>query len=267
MTGKSKHSACDDLHIDIRANPGHPPLLMLNGIGSGLATLEPLVNILEHHFEIVRIDAPGTGNSPTRLVPSPFPQLATQVHELLGRLGYSKIDVLGYSWGGVLAQQLAIQHPQRIRRLVLVSTTTGATGISGPYGPLSLFSEAAEPPQAADAVRRRLIKKQLITATTFHNYLGYAYQLIILGSWTTLPQLHFIRQRTLVMNGRTDKLVPMSNARIIASLIPNSRLQFFDGGHLAIISRAGTIGEAVSTFLLPIGEDDDAYLSTTPRKG
>ena len=73
-------------------------------------------------------DAPGAGGSPTPRRPLRMPDLARLAVSLLDELGVGRADVLGYSWGGVVAQQLARDAPERVRRLVLVSTTPGLGG-------------------------------------------------------------------------------------------------------------------------------------------
>ncbi len=117
------------LRVDVRpgTDPDRPPLLLCNGIGASLELLEPFVDALDPAIEVIRFDAPGVGGSPAPPLPYPFPLLARLVGRLLDALGYRRFDVLGVSWGGGLAQQLALQNPRRCRRLVLVATATGWT--------------------------------------------------------------------------------------------------------------------------------------------
>ena len=82
---------------------------------------------------MVRFDVPGVGGSPVPKVPYNFALLARSSARLMTTLGYDRFDVLGISWGGGLAQQVAFQHPQRCRRVVLVSTATGSVMV--PAGP------------------------------------------------------------------------------------------------------------------------------------
>jgi pimeloyl-ACP methyl ester carboxylesterase len=79
--------------------------------------------------------------------------------------------------------------------------------------------------------------------------LGYLYQLLALTGWTSLPWLWRIRQPTLILMGRDDPLVPVVNGRILASLIPNSRLEIVDDGHLFIVTRADETAERIEKFL------------------
>jgi hypothetical protein len=105
-----------------------PPLLLVNGIGAGFQTWWPLARRLSQSRRLIMFDAPGAGGSPQLRWPEWMPGLARLVVELCDALGETQVDVLGYSWGGVLAQQLAHDAPQRVRRLALASTTPGLGG-------------------------------------------------------------------------------------------------------------------------------------------
>src|SRR5712672_3856793 len=113
------------IRVNIRHGSG-VPLVLCNGIGASLEVLDPLVERLDPDSTVIRFDVPGTGGSPTSVVPYGFPYLASVLGGVLYKLGIGVVDVLGISWGGALAQQFAFQNPRRCRRLVLVATTTGA---------------------------------------------------------------------------------------------------------------------------------------------
>lgn len=115
-----------DIRVNIRPGTGDgPPLLVCNGIGASLELLQPFVDAVDPRIEVIRFDVPGVGGSPTPPVPYTFTMMAALVDRLMGRLGHDRYDVLGISWGGGLAQQIAFQHRRRCRRLVLVATATG----------------------------------------------------------------------------------------------------------------------------------------------
>src|SRR5207245_10889954 len=90
----------------------------------------------------------------------------------------------------------------------------------------------------------------------------YAYQLLAGAGWTSLPFLPLIRQRTLVVAGRDDPIIPIANAHLMAALIPRARKLIHDDGHLALVTRAKELGPDLSDFLLrstPLGQ--------APRRG
>src|SRR3989454_9415585 len=120
------------LWIAIRPGDGtRTPLLLMNGIGVNLEVLQQFVDALDPAIEVIRFDVPGTGSSPAPLIPYRFSALARLVTKMLDQLGYQQVDVLGVSWGGALAQQFAFQYHGRCRRLILVSTGTGALMVPG----------------------------------------------------------------------------------------------------------------------------------------
>src|SRR5579859_77425 len=120
------------LRVATRSGNGtRTPLLLMNGIGVNLEVLQSFVDALDPAIEVIRFDVPGTGGSPPPLIPYRFSVLARLVTKMLDQLGYQQVDVLGISWGGALAQQFAFQYPRRCRRLILVSTGTGALMVPG----------------------------------------------------------------------------------------------------------------------------------------
>ncbi|HEY1076307.1 MAG TPA: alpha/beta fold hydrolase, partial [Fontimonas sp.] len=99
----------------------HTPLVLFNGIGARLELLEPFADELGD-LETIAIDVPGTGKSSLPLHPYRLWMLSLLIERVLNKLGYGRVDVLGVSWGGTLAQQFALQNPRRCRRLVLAAT-------------------------------------------------------------------------------------------------------------------------------------------------
>jgi poly(3-hydroxyalkanoate) depolymerase len=245
------------------------PLLLFNGIGANLELCFPFMEAM-HDREIVIFDVPGTGRSQMSWRPRRFSGLARLANKLLDRLGYQRVDVIGVSWGGALAQQFARQYPDRCRRLVLAATSPGAIMVPGRPSALSKMitprrylsptymqktagdiygGEARRDPRLISAHTSRIIAPQ---------FMGYVYQLVAGMGWTSIHWLHRIRQPTLVMAGADDPLVPPVNARIIAMLIPNNRLFILPGGgHLFMLHSLDKVAPVICEFL-----DSDQPLST-----
>jgi len=247
-----------DVRVGIRpGNRSGTPLLLCSGIGISFEVFDLLVDALDPALEIIRVDVPGVGGSPDRLIPYSFPELAGLLLAMLDRLGYDKVDVLGFSWGGALAQQFAVQCRERCRRLILVSTSTGMLSIPGSPEVLSrmLTPQSITVADAASLLYdevglhgdevRRLFRKTQIAASG----LGYLYQLVAMSCWTSLPFLQLIRQPTLVIGGDADPIVPVANARLLADLIPHAVLHTFAGGHLEPLASPGEFSKLISVFL------------------
>ena len=163
--------------------------------------------------------------------PLPFFGPGPVVAQMLNQLGYQQVDVLGVSWGGGLAQQFAYQYPERCRRLILVSTGTGALMVPGNPSALAKiatprrYKDPARMAQIAGEIYGGKVRKQPELARTFAetahagSRLGYLYQLLGPAGWTSVRWLHRIRQPTLILHGDEDPLVPPVNAKIMHRLI------------------------------------------------
>jgi poly(3-hydroxyalkanoate) depolymerase len=252
------------IRVNVRHGTG-VPLVLCNGIGASLEVLDPLVEQLDS--TVVRFDVPGTGGSPTSVLPYGFPYLAWVLGRVLSKLGIGVVDVLGLSWGGALAQQFAFQNPRRCRRLVLVATGTGALMV--PAHPRVLAKMAtprrfSDPDYAASiagelyggTVRAhgedvaRLYMQQLRAGSK----IGYLHQLLAGLIWTSLFALPAVRQETLIVAGTDDPIVPVVNARIMNALLPHSRLYLHSGGHIDLVHNAAELAPVIERFLREPGE-------------
>ena len=112
-------------------------------------------------IEVIRFDVPGVGGSPDPCCPTTSPCSACLVGRLLTQLGHDRFDVLGISWGGGLAQQLAFQFPRRCRRVVLVATATGCLMVPAMPWVLAQDADAAEVPrrELRPEHRRRAVRR------------------------------------------------------------------------------------------------------------
>lgn len=266
---EDRHPPVSVLGLDIRVSltPGTgtgPPLLLCNGIGASLDLLQPFVDELDHRIAVVRFDVPGVGGSPAPPVPYTFLALAWLVNRMMvHHLGHHTYDVLGISWGGGLAQQIAFQHRRRCRRLVLVATATGS--IMVPARPNTL-AKMITPRRYRDPDYARTIAAELYggilrddpdrarhllqDAERLGRTRGYVFQLLAGLGWSSIPGLPFVRQPTLVVAGRDDPLIPLVNAQLMTRLLPNSTLHEYDDGHLGLVTRAPELAAVISTFLL-----------------
>ena len=117
-----------DLMLRVARRGSGPPLLLINGIGAPIEMWEPLARRLDGR-ELITFDLPGSGQSRPPAAPMRMSGFARVVLGLLDALGQQRVDVLGYSFGGLVAQELARRAPARVRRLVLCATAAGVPSV------------------------------------------------------------------------------------------------------------------------------------------
>jgi len=259
-----RHVSVHGQRVRVAVRPGSgagTPLVLCCGLGAGLEVFQPVIDALPAEVEVIRFDVPGVGGSPTGPLPYRFGLLALGLARVLDELGYDQVDVLGFSWGGALAQQFAAQYPWRCRRLVLVSTGTGMVMVPGrPSTLIKMMGPRRfrEPDYAASiladlyggsAHRRQGDLRDALDSQSGGSLRGYLHQLAAGIGWTSLPFLKLIRQPTLVMGGEEDPIVPVTNARLLARLIPHARLHIYRGGHVELITEAAELVPVVTGFL------------------
>ena len=129
MTTKSERLVrVEGRRLLVRRSGTGPPILLLTGMGMSLATWTALLRHL-HGFECIEVAMPGSGGIVARQPVLTMPRFAALARQLLDRLDIARADVLGLSFGGLVAQQLARDAPTRVRGLVLVSTSCGLGGV------------------------------------------------------------------------------------------------------------------------------------------
>jgi pimeloyl-ACP methyl ester carboxylesterase len=214
-------------------------------------------------MELITFDAPGCGRSVAAPVPLTMGVLARIVRGLLDRLDYDVVDVLGYSFGGAVAQQLARIAPERVRRLVLVGTACGWGWIppSLPVGmtmatPLRYYSRrfyaSTAPMLAGGQARDRRFVERAAEARFAHppSVWGYMSQLASAASFTSLPWLHRLPHAALVVVGEDDRVVPPANSVLLASRLGRGRLVTLpDEGHYLLLDPHSAGGPLIADFL------------------
>jgi poly(3-hydroxyoctanoate) depolymerase len=244
---------------------GHgPPLLLITGLGANIEMWAPFERLIEKRT-VITYDAPGIGRSQTPSRPRRMTGLADVAAELLQALGHERADVLGYSLGGGVAQELARRRPEMVDRLILCATSPGVGSIppvnpvvpavlATPYryyapghyrrvAPLVAGGRTARDPEVLD----RQIQARRASPPS---WTGYAHQLFAAWGWSSLPWLHRIRQPTLVLTGDDDPIMPVFNARILAWRIPNAQLHVLPGaGHLFLVDEPERAVGPIHRFL------------------
>ncbi|MGE3286076.1 MAG: alpha/beta fold hydrolase [Pseudonocardia sp.] len=256
----SKH----DVHVTVSGTRGaSPPLLLIMGLGGNTGMWQPLRGMLDESRVTVAFDVPGTGCSPDSAMPLTMPRLARLAVEVLDHVGMPRVDVMGVSWGGALAQQLAVTGRRGVRRLVLANTHFGIGSVPASPGALRTLLSAdryRDPDALVDAARHfggRAAQmgegmREHSAARLAHppSRRGYLYQMLAISTWCSLPALPAIRKRTLLLAGGDDPAVPAVNAKIMKRLMPRAELVIVpDGGHLMLFDQAAELAPVVTEFL------------------
>lgn len=248
----------------------HPPILFFNGIGANIEALAPFAGEMSERAFIM-LDMPGVGESPDPLVPyNPF-TISWTAAELLKKLGVSEVDVMGISWGGGIAQHFSMQHPGLTRRVVLIATSAGMLMMPG--SPKAL-SKMANPRRYVDTdymlknfealygegLGKTSGKKGHMSRLKPPSPRGYMYQLLCMLGWTSAPALPFLlKQKTLILMGDDDAIVPLINGKFLDLLIPNGELKVMHGGgHLFLLSHKEESLEAIREFLDAPEDEEEA---------
>lgn len=222
------------------------PLLMIQGLGYGRTGWGPAPTLFSQRHTVVTFDNRGFGGSD--LTPGPYTtlQLARDALAVLDDVEIERAHVIGISLGGMIAQELALDAPERIRKLVLCSTTAGGpesvpmpektVALMGrqpeldPQEAMRLFVENALSADAPAALVDEIVEYRTANPP---DGAGWYAQAGAGMAHDAMDRLGDIRAQTLVIHGTADNVVDAGNAPLIANAIPGARLELFDGvGHL-----------------------------------
>lgn len=234
----------------VRRGSGSEPLLLIQGMSGHSAHWgEPFLSALDPHFDVIAIDHRSTGGSPRVDGPFTLGDLAEDAVAALSDLGVESAHVMGISMGGMVAQELVLRHPGRVRSLVL-----GCTYAGGPEGALSApevlqtLSDGMASGDRETALRAAWsVNVSPAFATGEGHYETFREislqrpvavavimaQMRAIGRHDTSARLGEIRAPTLVVHGTADQMLPASNGEAIARAVPGARLELLDGvGHM-----------------------------------
>jgi 3-oxoadipate enol-lactonase len=247
-----------------------PPVLFISGTGGDLRTKPgPFDSPLARRCTLAAYDQRGLGQSDKPPGPYTMADYADDAAGLLDALGWESVGVLGVSFGGMVAQELAIRHPERVRRLVLACTSPGgALGASYPLHELedvpeevrhgrlleladTRFDEAwqAEHPDEVGAILAYRRQSEELSRSDPEAARGARLQLEARAGHDTGDRLHTISCPTLVCGGRYDGIAPPVNSEALAAHIPGAELELFEGGHMFLLQDAAA-WPRVTDFLL-----------------
>jgi pimeloyl-ACP methyl ester carboxylesterase len=257
------------------------PLLLITGFTISAAVFDPVLARYARRFETITYDNRGAGRSGAPLAPTSMPELAADAARLLDAIDVPSAHVLGLSMGGMIAQELAIRFPERVRGLVLGGTSPGgpralrpavrevtalaaaaARGLTErtrPWLAEWLFSEEFRT-EHPDEVERLLHHFDRHRAPP-HGVVSQLWASIYHDTYARLPR---IQAPTLVLAGEHDRMTPVGNARLLAERIPDAELHVIPAsGHAFILERPDESFAALTGWL----EAREPIAAGTPRGG
>jgi pimeloyl-ACP methyl ester carboxylesterase len=252
------------------------PLLFVHGLsGSWPNWLEQLPVFAATH-RVITLDLPGFGHSPMPRETISITGYAQLLEQLLDRLDLSAAAVIGNSMGGFIGAELAIAHPERVERLVLVSaaglstheprgSALGLPALRRAEGMLAAYTAWVAAHSDA-VVRRSRLRDAALNAVVRHperlsaplaaeqlrgaGTPGFLQGLEAIFSYEIRERLPQIACPTLIVWGEHDRLVTVRDADLFAELIPNSRkIVFGDTGHVAMLERPDAFNALLDEFL------------------
>jgi pimeloyl-ACP methyl ester carboxylesterase len=251
-------------------NPSRIPLVLLQHYRGSMDNWDPaLLNAFAKNRTVITFDNAGVGFSSGE-VPDTVAKMAQHALDFLDALGFRQADLLGFSLGGYIAQHLTLQHPQRVRRLILAGTGPGrgegtqdldqtileaASGQASRNGLLHLFFEASATSQAAGAAFWDRLQTQTGERDPFLTGPGVQAQRTALTRWdqgedAAYPRLREILHPVLVAGGSRDLIIPTVNAFVLAQRLPNAQLILYpDSGHGFLFQYHTLFGQHATLFL------------------
>jgi pimeloyl-ACP methyl ester carboxylesterase len=264
------HVQTSRLKMYYESNGDGQPLVLIRGLGSTTESSPELSERLSTHFRVISLDNRCVGLTDQPQQAFTTADMADDTAALMDALSIESAHVLGISLGGMVAQELALRHAARVRRLALACTHAGVRNcVKSPAWATKIFNESAELPRA-EARRhsvpilfaRKTIEQRpelvedMLAGSVNNNQLKSSYLLQVGAAYKhdTHDRLGEIRRPTLVLTGTEDVLIPGQNSRLIAGRIPGARLlEFEEAGHLFFIEKVEEVTRALVDFFR---EDD-----------
>lgn len=246
------------------------PLILITGLGADHGSWFSQIPRFKKYYQVVTFDSRGIGKTEDPPEPYSLKTMADDAVSLMDILALDRAHILGQSLGGLVAQEIAINYPERVDKLILASTTTGEGSMDEAHPELMTafgVKEGSNQIHARDIDVRRsastmislsfnkwyyriimlLLARFYMKPGAFDGMVG---QLEAVAQHSTVDRLHMVQSPTLVITGTADRIVPPQSSEVIASRIPGARLVMVEGGsHAFHIEMRGRFNREVLDFL------------------
>jgi 3-oxoadipate enol-lactonase len=239
----------NSLSINYQIFGSGPRVLFFNGSGGSIEGSQLLINAFAKTCQVLVHDQRGLGKTSVPKGPYTMADYANDAAALLDHVGWQTSNIIGLSFGGMVAQEFAVTFPDRIQRLVLMCTSAG--GIAGSSYPLhqlaqlptdernkalrmltdTRFTDEWLASHPLDAEIMRFQEDRPNSEKTALQIEGERLQLEARMGHDVADRLLLISAPTLITAGRFDGIAPLVNSQAIAERIPNSTLNVYEGGH------------------------------------
>jgi pimeloyl-ACP methyl ester carboxylesterase len=238
------------------------PVLLIMGLGWSSNMWHRTRPVLAAGYRTIAFDNRGAGRSDVSPGPYSIALLASDAAAVLDAAGVERAHVLGASMGGMIAQEFALQYPDRLRSLILACTAAGGPRAvqADPEAIQLLFRRDPNPEDRAKAAvpfiydsatpRERIDQDLAVLSEWYPHPEGYAAQLQAIMGWEADSRLSKITAPTLVIQGENDRLVPAANGCLIAERIPGARLVMLpNASHIFMTDQPAATHQALLEFL------------------
>lgn len=254
-------AAVNGIEISYKIDGQGYPLVMIMGFSSPRSGWSSQVPFFKKHFQVITFDNRGVGKSDKPAGPYTTRMMADDTVALMDHLGIKKAHIVGGSMGGMIAQELAINYPERVSKLVLACTYCCKQGQSGDTKEQAELTKL--PPKKMPAAMARLAcnkpfyKFMVGTMAAIQlNFMSAAANVGIQGqtaacfNHNTLDRLPVIKAPTLVIVGTEDHLITPTSSDVIAQHIPGAKLVKVEGGsHMFFMENKKEFNQKVLDFL------------------